>query len=234
MSDAPTGNALRLMGPASTPHGKELCLHDEDILVAVNGARFEGTEKDLSAKVVQAKGRPLALTFARREHLVTVLSSSSRLGVWEHTVWSDDVVIGKMNPNVLSNWEILQATDGQYDLQCLTTGILALIAPPLWLLQMRLWIPGAALTAAGMVALAVSPFMFAAVYLAAGLHIWHAGPRYFRKDRKARGMFPVLVVAAPSEKAAHAIFVKFDKTARFVFAPASKAARPDQATSDQI
>jgi hypothetical protein len=222
---------LRLAGPHSTPVGRLLCLEEGDLLCAVNGQPFDGDEKALAERMAAGGGKPQALTFRRAGNLFTVLSPTARLGVWEPVLAPAETGLSKINPDVLTNWEILADGENAYDLQPTSPGILALIAPPVWLLQMRLWVPAAALTAAGMVALAVSPLMLLAVYIAGGLHIWHAGPRYFRKDRVARGMSPRVVLAAPSEKAAHAAFSRLEPAARFAFAraPASDKAAPDQA-----
>ena len=211
--------ALRLLGPGSTQKGRDLRLRDGDILVAVNGIPFSGTEKELSAKFIDANGRALVLTFQRGQQTLSVLSTSSRIGAWEQISWPDQQVAGKLNPDILTNWEFFRSSDGIYDLQPLSPGILALIAPPIWLLQMRLWVPGAALIAAGMVALAVSPLMGLAVYLGAGLHVWHSGPNYFRKDREGRGLMADVVLASPSEKAAHTAYARLNPGLRFVFAP---------------
>ncbi len=209
---------LRLVGPQATPIGRSLCLQEGDLLCAINGLSFDGDERALFDRFAAAGGKALALTFRRGTALVTVLSPTARLGIWEPVSAAPEEGLARINPDVLTNWEILADREGLYDLQPLAPGLLALIAPPVWLLQMRLWVPASALIAAGMVALAVSPLMLAAVYIAAGLHIWHAGPRYFRKDRMARGMAPLAVLAAPSERAAHAALLRLEPSARFVFA----------------
>lgn len=211
--------ALRLLGPGATPKGRDLRLREGDVLVAVNGEPFSGTEKDLSARFIDAHGRPLALSFHRGTQVFNVLATSSRLGAWEQIDWSPDLSAAKMNPDVMSNWEFFRGANGLYDVQPLAPGVLALLAPPVWLLQMRLWVPSSALIAAIAVALVVSPLMALAAYLAAGLHIWHSGPKYFRNDRQARGYLGDMVLAAPSEKVAHAAYLRLNPNSRFVFAP---------------
>ena len=211
--------ALRLLGPGATPKGRDLRLRDGDVLVAVNGQAFSGSEKDLSALFIEANGHALVLSFHRGSTLFNVLSTSSRLGAWEPIDWSPDLSPSKLNPDVMTNREFFRGANGLYDVQPLAPGMLALIAPPVWLLQMRLWVPSAALIAAMMVAFAVSPLMAIAAYLAAGMHIWHSGPKYFRNDREARGFLAEIVIAAPSEKAAHAAYTRLNPDTRFVFSP---------------
>ena len=217
---------LRLLSPGTTPKGVSLCLKSGDLITALNGAplHFEGAE--IAAAITEAKGNPVALTVQRGGKGYNVLTDSARLGPWEPLAAVADAGTARINPDVLRNWEILRGPGGIYDIQPLSPSPLALLLPPLWLLQMRLWIPGAALIAAGMVAAAVSPLMFIAVYLTAGLHIWHTGTRYFRKDRLGRGMSPVMVLAAPSERAAHATYARFEPAGRFVFAPPPPAPSP--------
>ena len=222
---------LRLSEPGNTVLGRDLCLKSGDVLETVNGRAFTGNEINLENRFREANKGPLALGFRRGDASFTVLAASHRLGYWIETKVPANVTENTINPLVLRNWEILADQNEVYDIQPLSPGILALIAPPFWLLQMRLWIPGAALFAAAMVALSVSPIMFTAVYLASGLHIWHAGPRYFRKDRKARGMTPLLVVAAPSEKAAHAALRRVHPNAVFAFSPPAEKAEGSEATS---
>lgn len=220
---AETRNALRLHSPNSTIKGKELCLHDGDLLIAVDGSPWTGSDAELRAKFASQRGVDHALTFQRLSKSLTVLTATSNLGAWEQVqvVGASDGV--RLNPAVLRNWEIFVSKNNEYDVQPLAPSVLALIAPAIWLLQMRLWLPGAALLAAAMVSAAVSPMMLIAVYLTAGLHVWYAGPRYFRRDRKARGLEPRLVLAAPSERAAHAALLKFFPNARFQFAKAAPA-----------
>jgi hypothetical protein len=220
MSHDPHSVTLRLAAPPATPLGRLLCLREGDRLCAINGQPFAGDEKALAAQIATAGGgRPVALTFRRGAALFTVLSPTARFGLWEEVPASPEEGMTRINPAVLGNWEILADRTGCYDLHPLSAGLLALIAPPVWFLQMRLWVPAAALVAAGMVAFAVAPLMLLAVYVAAGLHVWHAGPRYFRKDRMARGMTPLAVLAAPGERAAHAALLRLEPSARFVFAP---------------
>jgi hypothetical protein len=217
--------SLRLTDPQSSPAGAALRLVDGDLLLAVNGMPFHGDAKELAARLAQGKGKPSALTLQRGSETLIVLSDTARLGQWEEVTKVKVDAKDRINPDILSNYEIFRSRTGSYDLQPLKSGILALIAAPVWLLQMRLWSLGASLIAAAMVAFAVSPLMALAVYLVSGLHIWRAGPAYFRADRKARGLQPHLVLAAASERAAHASYRKFEPQAQFLFSAAPRAAK---------
>ena len=235
MPEEPTVGTLRISEPGSTILGRDLCLKSGDILETINGRIFRGTEADLEKRFREQKQGPMALGFRRGDKSFAVLAPSHRLGYWIETQAPADVAENVINPLVLRNWEILADQNQVYDLQPASPGLLALIAPPFWLLQMRLWIPGAALLAAAMVAVSVSPIMFTAVYLASGLHIWHAGPRYFRKDRKARGMAPLMVLAAPSEKAAHLALHKIHPSAIFAFSVQTENSESSETkANDQI
>jgi len=232
MSDAKAASNLQLFDPGSTLLGRELRLQSGDILVAINGFPFHGDEFELRSRLAASKD-PVALSFLRDKNMIVVLSSTARLGTWQSIPAVEMTEMTRINPATLVNWEILRAVDGIYDIHSLSGSLLSLIAAPVWLLQMRLWIPAAAFVACAMVAAAVSPLMGVAVYMAAGLHIWNGGHKYFRKDRQSRGMKPHVVIAASSERAAHAIYKKLEPEARFLFdrsAPASQSDANTRAT----
>ena len=219
-TDTSKAMTLRLVAPAATLLGRELRLQDGDILLAINGVAFHGDEFALRSRITASKN-PVALSFLRGKQTLVVLSSTARLGAWEATPAIEMTPMARINPDMLVNWEVMRSTDGAYDLHPMTGTLLALIAAPVWLLQMRLWIPAAAFMAGPMVAVAVSPLMAAAVYVAAGLHIWNGGHKYIRKDRQSRGLTPHVVIAAPSERAAHSAYKKLFPEARFLFGTTS-------------
>lgn len=220
--------SVELVMDRPNPAAERLMLRPQDRLVAVNGTAFQGTEEDLVLRFTKAKGRALALTFARGDLAITVLSDTARLGTWSEAPLSSPPHEGeRLNPDVLTNWEFLADRAGVYDLHPLRSSSLALIAPPIWLMQQRLWLPLSALIAAAMVAAAVSWLMFLAVYLMAGLHLWHSGAAYFRKDRLARGFTPRIVLAAPSERVAHQSYLRIEPAAQFLFA-ATRATLDEQ------
>lgn len=233
MSDENAATNLQLFDPSSTLLGRELRLQNGDILIAINGFPFHGDEFELRSRLSASKD-PVALSFLRDKKIFVVLSSTARLGTWQAIPAVEMTEMTRINPATLVNWEILRTVDGIYDIHSLSGSFLSLIAAPVWLLQMRLWIPAAAFVACAMVAVVVSPLMGVAVYMAAGLHIWNGGHKYFRKDRQSRGMRSHMVIAASSERAAHAIYKKLEPEARFLFdrsAPAPQADTSAQATN---
>ncbi len=216
MTDSTEPTMLQLFDPSATLLGRELRLQNGDILLGINGVPFHGDDFELRSRIGGTK-EPVALSFLRGSQTFVVLSSTARLGTWQAIPAVEMVEMTRINPAVLVNWEIMRSADGTYDIHSLSGTFLALIAAPVWLLQMRLWIPAAAFAAGMMVSVAVSPLMAIAVYLAAGLHIWSGGHKYFRKDRQSRGMKPHMVIAASSERSAHAIYKRMDPQARFLF-----------------
>lgn len=216
MSETDERMMLQLFDPAATLLGRELRLQNGDILLGINGVPFYGDDFELRTRVGSSKD-PVALSFLRGSNSFVVLSSTARLGTWQAIPAVEMVEMTRINPAVLVNWEIQRSPDGTYDIHSLSGTFLALIAAPVWLLQMRLWIPAAAFAAGMMVSFAVSPLMAAAVYMAAGLHIWSGGHKYVRKDRQSRGMKPHMVIAAASERAAHAIYKRIEPQSRFLF-----------------
>lgn len=214
---------LELHRPEASVAGRELCLQAGDVLVAVNGQDFDGNRETLREMFRESKGRQLALTFLRGELQFTVLSATPVLGTWidiDALPGLDDM--RPLDPDVMSNWEVFRSRDGVYDVNIMRGSLLALFFPPLWLLQSRLWALFGAVVAAAMVAAAVSQFMLIAVYLTSGLHFWHMGTKYVRKDRMARGMHAYIVLASPSERALHAAYAKIHPEDQFLFGPTAE------------
>lgn len=222
---ASTTLRLRTVPPHST--GRALALCPGDVLVSVNGRAFTGDYAALERRFADRKGRSLALGFRRGEGTLTVLSGRADLGQWETVPQPLDQPEGeRIDPDTLRNWEILRSGDGLYDLHPLTAPVVALALPPLWLLQMRLWVPFATLSAALVAAGLAAIWAVGIVWLAAGLHMRHAACTYLRLDRRARGLFPHAVHAARTEAEAHAAHRRLNPTDRFLFerAPAAEPA----------
>ncbi|MEI6801027.1 MAG: hypothetical protein WCO04_17715, partial [Pseudomonadota bacterium] len=90
--------------------------------------------------------------------------------------------------------------------------------PPLWLLQMQLWVPFATMVTALFVSGAVSLYAVPLVWAALGVHLRRAGPAYLRADRRARGLRLQSVHAAKSEAAANAAHLEMFPNDRSLFA----------------
>ncbi|MGP3697192.1 hypothetical protein [Rhodobacter sp. NSM] len=198
------------------PAGSALHLQPGDRLCRVNGLPFTGDPKTLSERF--AASSPLALGFRRGERDITVLASTAALGRWQQAPALPLPEGPRLHPEALRNWEVLVSSDGIYDLQPLPCSSLALLATPLWLLQMRLWGLAAALAAGLALAFAVQPWLAAGVYLLAAIHVGRAGAAYLRADRKLRGLRPAAVLAARNEAEAHAAWLALEPRARFLFA----------------
>ncbi|MCE6952998.1 hypothetical protein LAZ29_18895 [Cereibacter sphaeroides] len=217
-------DALCLELASPSPAGAALHLRPGDRLCRVNGLPFTGAPEDLAARFAAAPR--LALGFRRGEADFVVLAETAALGDWiavPATALPDGA---RLHPEALCNWEVMAARDGCYDIQPLPASRAALLAAPLWLLQMRLWGLAAALMAAVALAFAVVPWLAVPVYLLAAIHVGSAGPAYVRADRRLRGMQPVAVLAARNEAGAHAAWRGLDGRARFLFARAPAAAAP--------
>lgn len=220
---------LRLKALPAGAAGRGLALRAGDTLLAVNGRAFSGDASTLARRFADRRGRPLALTFARGEGTVTVLADRADLGQWEsvpQTETRDEP--GRIDPDLLRNWEILRSRDGLYDLHPLAAPTLALVLPPVWLLQMRLWVPFATLCAALVASGLVALWAVAIVWGAAGLHMRHAATAYLRLDRRALGLVPHSVHAARSEAEVHALHRRLHPGDRFLF---ERTAKPEPAES---
>ncbi|WP_420023881.1 hypothetical protein ACN9JG_07400 [Cereibacter azotoformans] len=208
------------------PAGSALHLQPGDRLCRVNGRPFTGSPEDLAARFGTG---PLALGFRRGEIDFTVLAETATLGRWQPAPAPALAEGPRLHPEALRNWEVLAAPDGTYDIQPLPCSSLALLATPLWLLQMRLWGLAAALAAGVALALAVQPWFAAGVYVLAAIHVGRAGAAYLRADRKLRGLMPRAVLAARSEGEVHTTWALLEPRARFLFA--RTAALPEPASA---
>jgi hypothetical protein len=201
--------------------GRGLGLAAGDILLAVNGRAFTGTPAHLAMRLAERGGKPLALTFQRGPNRLTVLVERADLGVWDSMAGAviPEGDMPRIDPDSLSNWEIMRDGQGRFDAVCLGPSLLATLLPPLWLLQMRLWVPFATMVTALAVAGAVSPYAVPLVWAALGVHLRRAGSAYLRADRRGRGLRFQSVHAARSETAAQEAHLTNFPNDRSFFAP---------------
>jgi hypothetical protein len=134
-----------------------------------------------------------------------VLSDSITLGPWEiGPAPEDDDLPARMAPDGFCNWEVFSAENGTYDIQPTSGSWLALVAPPLWLLQARLWGPFVAWAGISLAVLPAGLWAEAMAQIVMALYFWQAGAALFRADRLSKGMSLVRVLAERSETALHA------------------------------
>ncbi len=151
-----------------------------------------------------------------------VLSDTPGLGRWRPgppPIDRPENPKGRIHPESLHNWEVLRAPDGRYDVQPVALPLMALVAPPLWLLQSRLW--GGLSIWATLVLLGV-PLGWPAVavlHAIAAVYFWKSGPALWRADRIARGLKPDGVIATASETALHTHIRDWHPGARYLHAP---------------
>ena len=237
MSDVPktpTPDRAFLRIELPGPHGTALGLRAGDIITAVNGIPLHGNEAHFRARFGKTPGRVCALNLLRGERCFTVLSGRPDVGQLvvidpsaEQLRTVERGRTGRLYPDHMVNWEVYLNRAGQYDLQPLKPSVLALVAAPLWLAQMRLWAALAMMVGVVVIAIPVGWIMAAALYALASLYVWHAGAAVFRADRMAAGFKAHAVVAAAHEAGAHREFAALEPRARFVYAP-----QPDPVTED--
>lgn len=225
MSDIPPPKAestVRLRDNGAGLEGRRLGLKGGEVLLAVNGRPFRGTDDVLARRFDARDGKPLALTFARGMDEFVVLAETHKLGRWEV------IAAGPMpaedgpriDPAGLQNFEVLRSEAGVYDLYPVTPPPMAVMAAPVWLLQMRLWVPGATLIAGLVAATVVMPWLTVAVWLAAGLWVRRTAAYFVRADRRGRGLNWEGVIAAKNEAEAHQKHLARFPADRNLFAPA--------------
>lgn len=216
---------LRLREGSVNAEGRRLGLTGGEVLLLVNGVPFTGTETALTARLLIRRGKPVALTFAREGGNLLVLTTTTALGRWEQVpaLPAPEGEAARIDPDGLRNYEVMRSPEGQYDLYAVDAPLIAVIAPPLWLFQMRVWAPGATLLAGLVAAAIVTPWLSLAVWLSAALWIRGAAMPLLRADRQARGLGFAGVVAARSETEAHAIHQARAPGDRCIFCPDKEA-----------
>ena len=222
MSDEVVPATLRIRDLPAACAGRSLGLCAGDVLLAVNGRTFQGDAAALQ-RLVAASGYTAALTFQRGAVEVTVLVGTSTLCRWDAVpAPAEDRARRRIDPAFLRNWEVMRARDGGYDLFAMRLPTLGLVAPQLWLMQMRLWLPCAILVSAVAAGFIVHPLLALAVQGAGAVHLRWAHVMYLRLDRRSRGFGFHTVVAARSEAAAHAAYRALQPDDRYLFAATPK------------
>ena len=225
-TQAPAPGSLILSEPNRL--GAALGLRAGDRLIAVNGLPIPPEAAALNTRIGPA-GRAAALSMERAGRVWIVLSDSPHLGRWRPgpaPIDRPEDPKGRIRPEGLRNWEILRAPDGRYDIQPVALPLLALIAPPLWLMQTRLW---AGLAVWGALVLVGVPLGWPAVlalHAIASVYFWKSGPALWRTDRFARGLRPDAVMAAASETALHERIRELHPGAVYLHLPAHRI--PDE------
>jgi hypothetical protein len=224
MTDIPPPKAestVRLRDTGAGAEGRRLGLKGGEVLLAINGRPFRGTDDMLARRFDARGGKPLALTFARGMDEFVVLAETHKLGRWEIIAAGPppEEEGARIDPDVLRNFEVMRSEKGVYDLYPVVPPLTAVLAAPVWLLQMRLWVPGATLTAALAAAALVTPWLAAAVWLAAGLWVRRAAAYFVRADRRGRGLGWDGMIAARSEAEAHQTHMARHPGDRNLFAP---------------
>lgn len=224
--DGPSGPlTLRLREGSVTPEGRRHGLAGGEVLLAVNGLPFEGGETALATRLAMRKGKPLVLRFGREGGDLLVLAATMGLGRWEPVAAPPAAAdeAARIDPDRYRNYEVMRDAAGQYDLFCVSLPMIAMMAPPLWFLQMRVWSPVATLLAALAAAAIVTPWLSVVVWMAAGLWMRGAALPLLRADRLARGLSPAGLVAARSEAEAHAAHQARMPGDRCIFCPEREA-----------
>lgn len=217
LSASAAATTLRLARCGARDAGAAFGLRKGDILAGVEGVEWRGPAEALQARLA-ATDRPLALTFRRGGAALTVLADRADLGLWERVPVESAPLPLPLDAARLCNWEVMVHADGSHDLIALRPSLLALVAPPLWLAQARLWTLFATLGAGMAIALPAGVLLVVGVWAAAGLHLWRTGDKHLRAARLAEGYRKVGVVAGANEAAARAAWAALEPGARFRYA----------------
>lgn len=211
---------LRIGRCRTTDQGYELGLKSGDVLVGVNGKRWTGSLDSLKAHF-SGRSAEVALTFQRGTVVWSVLTNHLNLAQWVRIPAPSATEFTPFSADLLCNWEIIANGNGTHDLFPRRPSLVALVAPALWLAQMRLWTLLATLGACLAVALPAGIPVMIALWAAAGVHLWRSGTNHIRAERASAGFYRVGVVAAPSELEAIAAWDRLRPGTRFRFEAAS-------------
>lgn len=213
---------VRLRENGAGPEGRRLGLKGGEMLLAINGRPFRGDENVLEKRFREAEGKALALSFRREAEEFVVLGHTDKLGRWDTVAApvTGDEMPPRIDPKGLRNFEVMRSEAGVYDIVPTVPPMMAMVAAPVWLLQMRLWAAGSTLVAALAAAVLVTPWLAGAVWLAAGLWVRRSGTTLLRVDRRGRGLVFDAVIAVRTEAEAHARHLERHPEDRNLFAPA--------------
>lgn len=203
-------------------------LRSGDILVGVNGVAWRGTAAALQMHMASA-GQASTLTFQRGSTAFSVLVERADLGQWRREPLRAGLAEPFGNPEKLQNWEVMVDGRGNHDLFATAPSILALVAPPVWLAQTRLWAGLAVFAGVSTLALPVGVPLLACVWLVAGLHLWRDGAEHQRVALLMQGYRRAGIIAARNETGAVESWQALVPNARFRFAA---PARPIAARSE--
>jgi len=196
--------------------GRALGLRTGDVLIGVEGQPWRGGPEALRARF-DAGSAPLLLTFQRGEAQLSLLADHADLGRWERIAAPEGSPAPALPGGAVCNWQIMRRHDGEHDLFALRPQALALVLPPLWLAQARMFTWLAALGAALALSLPGGVILMAVVWCAAGWHLWRHGALHIRQARLAEGYCPVGVLAARTEGEARAAWQALAPGSRFRF-----------------
>lgn len=217
MTESHENTSLVLNRCRADDAGYPFGLHAGDRLIAVNGATWHGSASALQ-KIVSTHGQPSLLTFMRGDIVFSILSSRADLGSWDaKPALSEPTELPTLD-STLCNWEIMADKNGNHDLFAVNTSLLALVAPPVWLAQSRLWSGLAVFLTVIALSLPVGIALFPVVWFVAGVHLWRDGAEHLRIALQMRGYVRRGIVAATSEAEAVALWCRLVPQARFRFA----------------
>jgi len=200
-------------GDAGYPFG----LLAGDLLIGLNGAPWRGSAIDLH-KTVSAYGQQSLLTFLRKGGVFSILTERADLGLWEMQPVQADLPDLPAPDKRLRSWDVMADRNGIHDLFPVDASLLALVAPPVWLAQSRLWSGLAVFVAVIVLSLPVGLALVLAVWLVAGLHLWRDGAQHQRVTLQMQGFVRRGILAATSESEAVALWCQLYPETRFCFA----------------
>jgi hypothetical protein len=219
VTPTPAEQVLVLKRCRTDDAGHCLGLRGGDVLITVDGTPWRGTATALQAHMART-GRATALGFQRAGVGFTVLTARVDLGQWARLPLDDTHTTLPDYAEGLRNWQIMADAYGNFDLFPVIPSIMALIAPPVWLAQGRLWAALVLFVMLATLALPVGVLLVAAIWVAVGVHLWRDGAGHQRVTLEMQGYCSAAILATKTEGQAIETWKSLNPRARFRFDPA--------------
>ncbi len=215
-------NLVRLKEHGKSSRSRALRLRPNDTIVAIDGTEFNGDIQEFVDRLATEEAEEWLLTIYRGKSFFEIVVRGPIGGTLEFTSVEETEAIRKAfkNHKVYERqsykiYEVLRDIHRRCDIIDTTHSSLAVLIPPVWLLQNRMWEPLIAILSVYIVTFNVNLPLFVLATILIGI--------YFRKGqvtlRRSYGLFQDrqvwAILAARDEKTAQEVCRVFDPKCKF-------------------
>lgn len=195
----------------------------DDILIAVDGAPFSGSVDTLEDRL-QSAAKPPVLSFLRNGVVFHVFGHApfgAQFGPLEPEEAAEAAAaqarLEMPEPGQMRPFDIFRNRDGWADLRDASASFLAMIAPPLWMLNQRFYEGAIAATLTLATAFVVHWILGFLTLVLMCLYIGREQQGLTRSFLLYRNFYPVYMLAAPNELEAQRTALALNPNLAFVF-----------------